>query len=228
MKIRHPALVAVAGRVGVVAAKALVRTVRVELHCFGEVSLPVGAAAPGARYAYAVWHEHLLMGTVLYGHAEVAALVSKHADGRILADLVRSTGMGVVAGSTGRGGVEAVRQIVGPAGRRHLVVTPDGPRGPRRVAQSGVVYAASRTGMRVVPVGVGYQKAFRLKSWDRFAVPRPGTRAFVVCAEPIPVAPGLKAAGLEAVTAAVQAALDRVTTLAEAWARTGVRPGAAS
>ncbi len=224
MKIRHPALVAAAGRVGIVAAKALVRTVRVDLFCFGETSLPVGVAAPGTRYAYAVWHEHLLLTTVLYGHHEVSALVSKHADGRILADLVRSTGMGVVAGSTGRGGVEAVRQIVGPAGRRHLVGTPDGPRGPRRVAQSGVVYAASRAGMRVVPVGVGYQKAFRLKSWDRFAVPRPGTRACVVCAEPISVAPGLKTAGLEAVTADVQAAVDRMTALAEAWARTGVRP----
>ena len=229
MKIRNPTLVAAAGRAGVLAARALVGTLRHDLLCLGEPSLPVGQVRPGTRYAYALWHEYLLLPTVRYGHPDLAALVSRHADGQILAELLRATGMATVAGSTNRGGVEAVRQIVADApGRRHLVVTPDGPRGPRRVVQPGVVYAASRTGMKVVPLGVGYFKAFRLKSWDRFAVPRPGTRAVVVCGEPVTVAPGLRSAGLEAATATVQAALDRATALAEAWARTGARPAVPS
>ena len=58
----------------------------------------------------------------------------------------------------------------------HLVITPDGPRGPRRQVQAGMVYLAARTGVPIVPVGIGYDRPWRTKSWDRFAVPRPGVR----------------------------------------------------
>ena len=64
---------------------------------------------------------------------------------------------------------------------RHLAVTPDGPRGPRRVVQPGVVYLASRTGMRIVPIGVGHRRPWRMKSWDSFRDPA------AVLAGPLPV-----------------------------------------
>ena len=224
MKIRNPALVRAAGRLGVAAAKVLVGSLDVRLCCRGERTLPVGEAAPGSRYAYAVWHENLLVPTIKYGHPDLAALVSKHADGQILAELLRAKGMAIVAGSTNRGGVEAVRKIVsGAAGRRHLVVTPDGPRGPRREVQGGIVYAASRAGLKVVPLGFAFHKAFRLKSWDRFAVPRPGSKVWCVAGPPVAVPAGIKGAGLEEWGRLIQRSLDGVTAAAAAW-RHGVEP----
>ena len=104
---------------------------------------------------------------------------------------------------------------------RHVVVTPDGPRGPRRVVQQGPVYVASRTGMKVVCAGIGYRRPWRLDSWDRFAVPRPFTAARILIGEGMVVPPGLKATQLEPYRLRVQAEMDRLNAAAEAWAETG-------
>ena len=131
----------------------------------------------GPRTSFSIWHEYLLLPTIQFGGPDLAVLISAHADGQVLGGLIRMTGMDMVLGSTNRGGVEAVRQLVQPdAPWRNVAVTPDGPRGPRRVVQPGIVYIASRTGMKVVPIGVGYDRPWRVGSWDRFAVPKPGSR----------------------------------------------------
>jgi lysophospholipid acyltransferase (LPLAT)-like uncharacterized protein len=221
MKIRNKYLVRAAGWLGARFARGLVRTLRVEHGTVGPPLLPVTVLPPGPRYIFASWHEYLLLPVGRFGHPDFAVLISKHADGQILAALIGSLGMGMVLGSTNRGGIEAVRQILHDrAGRRHLAVTPDGPRGPRRVVQPGIIYAASRTGMQVVPVGVGYNRPWRAKSWDRFAVPRPGSRARLITGEPISVPPRLRAEELEPYRLAVQSEMDRLTDVAERWAET--------
>jgi lysophospholipid acyltransferase (LPLAT)-like uncharacterized protein len=88
------------------------------------------------------------------------------------------------------------------------------------VVQPGVVYVASRTGMQVVPVGVGYDRPWRVRSWDRFAVPKPCSRARMLLGEPVAVPPRLKADELEPYRLAVQAEMDRLTEAAERWAQT--------
>jgi lysophospholipid acyltransferase (LPLAT)-like uncharacterized protein len=156
-------------------------------------------------------------------------LISNHADGKILGSLIHSMGMGMVCGSTNRGGVEAVRKLTRPdVPWRHLAVTPDGPRGPRRVVQPGVIYVASRTGMKIVPVGVAYTRPWRAKSWDAFAIPKPMTKAVCVTPEPIVVPDKLKSDGLEEYRLKLQAEMDRVNSLAEEWIETGNRPKSAS
>ncbi|MGL6095910.1 MAG: lysophospholipid acyltransferase family protein, partial [Fimbriiglobus sp.] len=171
---------------------------------------------------YAVWHENLMLPTIHVGGPDFSVLISKHADGRLLGALIDAMGMGQVQGSTNRGGIEAVRQIVrGEAGRRHLAITPDGPRGPRRIVQAGIVYVASRTGMPIISMGVGYHRPWRLGSWDKFAVPKPGSRARVVFGEPIRVPAKLRAELLEPYRLAVQTDLERASAIAERWAETG-------
>src|SRR5205823_11022863 len=103
----------------------------------------------------------------------------------------------------------------------HLAVTPDGPRGPRRAVQPGVVYLASHTGMRIVPIGVGHRRPWRVKSWDSFAVPRPFSRVRCLFGEPLVVPPGLAPGALEPHAARLQAELDRLTAAAQGWADTG-------
>jgi hypothetical protein len=222
VKIRNRHLVRLAGGVGAGLVRGLVRTLRVECRSLGDIAPPADAVPAGRRMAIALWHENLLLPAVGLGHPEVSVLISKHADGQILAGLIRSLGMGLVLGSTNRGGVAAVREILdGNAGRRHLAVTVDGPRGPRRVVQPGIVYAASRCGMELLPVGVGYQRMWRARSWDRFAVPKPGCRAKLLLGAPVPVPDRVGSAALETYRAWLQTELDRLNAAAQRWAETG-------
>lgn len=225
MKIRNKRLVQAAGWLGGRLAIGLVRSLRTQERCAGEVQRTHSIPPPGPRCIYCIWHENLLLPAIIKGGSDLAVLISKHADGRLLGGLIDAIGMEQVQGSTNRGGVEAVRQLVrGEAGRRHLAVTPDGPRGPRREVQSGIVYVASRTGMQIVPVGVGYRRPWRLGSWDRFAIPKPGTAAKLVYGDPIPVPDRLRTAELEPYRLVVQAEMERVSSIAETWAETGRYP----
>jgi lysophospholipid acyltransferase (LPLAT)-like uncharacterized protein len=217
MKIRNRHLVRAAGWLAARFAAGIVRSARYDHRC----DLVVNRLRSPDRYVFAIWHEYLVLPTVKFGGPDLAVLISAHADGQLLGGLIRMMRMDMVLGSTNRGGVEAVRQLVKPdTPWRNVAVTPDGPRGPRRVVQPGVVYVASRTGMKVVPIGVGYDRPWRAKSWDRFALPRPGSRVRAVTAEPIAVPPKLRADELEPYRLRVQAELDRLTAIAERWAET--------
>ncbi len=221
MKVRNKHLLRAVGWAATRTAHALVRTLRSEYRPLGPVVAPADILPPGPRYIYCIWHEYLLLPAAVYGHPDMAVLISKHADGQLLGSLIQSMGMGMVLGSTNRGGVEAVRQLVnGTDARRHLVITPDGPRGPRRVVQPGIVYVASRVGMQVVPIGVGFDRPWRAKSWYRFAVPRPCSRARLLTDQPFTVPPRARSEELEQYRLLVQSEMDRLTAAAERWAET--------
>jgi lysophospholipid acyltransferase (LPLAT)-like uncharacterized protein len=74
--------------------------------------------------------------------------------------------------------------------------------------------------MRLVPVGVGYDRPWRAKSWDRFAMPRPRSRAKMILGEPMAIPSRLRADELEPYRLAVQAEMDRLSAAAERWAET--------
>jgi len=98
-----------------------------------------------------------------------------------MADFARRFDLDVVRGSSSRGGVEALRELARAirAGE-DVAVVPDGPRGPARRLQAGIVALAATTGAPIVPVGVAARPARRLHSWDRFMVPVPFARCAVV------------------------------------------------
>jgi lysophospholipid acyltransferase (LPLAT)-like uncharacterized protein len=221
MKIRDRRLIAAAGWLGTRLVRLLAASLRFEHRSLG--SRPVDPLQPPevGPFIYALWHENFLIPIVRFGNPGVAALVSRHADGELLGTLIGPTGMRVVRGSTNRGGVAAVREMLrSDAGRRHLAVTPDGPRGPRRTVQPGVVYLASRTGMRIIPIGVGHSRPWRMKSWDAFAIPRPFSRVRCLFGDPMIVPPDLSAESLTPHISRLQAELDRLNLAAERWAET--------
>jgi hypothetical protein len=98
-------------------------------------------------------------------------------------------------------------------------LTPDGPRGPRRRVQPGLIYLASRSGLPIVPVGFGLDQPWRMASWDRFALPRLRSRAVCVTAAPISIPPEVKAEELEDYRRAVENAMNAMTAAAEGRAR---------
>jgi len=176
------------------------------------------------RYIYSFWHEYILFGAHCYARRDICVLVSQHADGQLIAETCRYLGFRLARGSTTRGGVEALRQMLRVGRKGHLAITPDGPQGPRRRIQPGLVYLAARTGMPVVPAGIAYERPWRMRSWDRFALPRPWSLAVLVCGEPISVPADADKAQLEEYRLRIENAMQHVTALAEQCVATGKKP----
>src|SRR5437879_2738352 len=99
------------------------------------------------------WHSRQLMMPLCYGGSRLYILISEHRDGELIHRIVRRFGFDTIRDSTTRGGARALRQMarLGRAGA-DLAVTPDGPRGPRCVAQPGVVELAKLTGLPIIPL----------------------------------------------------------------------------
>jgi lysophospholipid acyltransferase (LPLAT)-like uncharacterized protein len=222
MKLRNKKVIRAVAWAGSWLVRGWMSTLRYDYHPIGPNVDPRRPEIAG-RYLYAFWHENLLLPAYCYGRPDIHILISQHADGELIAETCRHLHYSVVRGSTTRGGVEALRQMVRLGKDAHLAITPDGPRGPRRQVQVGAVYLAARTGLPIVPIGIGYARAWRMKSWDRFAVPRPFTLGTVVTMPPIFVPKDADRDALERQRVQVEQAMNHASELAERWAL-GHRP----
>jgi len=172
---------------------------------------------------YVFWHEHILFPLYLRGHCNMAMLLSRHRDADLLARIAYHLGFDCVRGSTYRGATSAVREMARRSNSMNLTITPDGPRGPRRHLAQGPIYLASKLGLPLVAMGFGYDRLWRLGSWDRFAIPKPFARARAVVSPRIHVPPNLDREGMERYRFRVEDLLNRLTDKAEDWAASGGR-----
>jgi lysophospholipid acyltransferase (LPLAT)-like uncharacterized protein len=138
------------------------------------------ARRAGRRVIFALWHGELLPLLWHQRGTDVAIVISEHRDGAIIAGIAESLGYATVRGSSSRGGSRALiglmREI--DAGRDGAI-TPDGPRGPSHVFAPGAAVAAHRTGALILPIRAQASRAWRLRSWDRFLIPKPFARVRV-------------------------------------------------
>ncbi len=118
--------------------------------------------AQGKRMIIAFWHAQQLMMPLAYRGSEAYVLISRHGDGELIHRIIARFGLRAVRGSSTRGGTEALRELIrlGRSGV-DLVITPDGPKGPRQVAKLGVVQLAKATGLPIIPLAFGCSKKNR-------------------------------------------------------------------
>jgi lysophospholipid acyltransferase (LPLAT)-like uncharacterized protein len=172
-------------RLGVVILRTLASTWRVQFLNPRTVS---DVRESGGRVIYVLWHGSLL--PLLWSHRDrdIAVIISEHSDGEIIARIAKALGFRTVRGSTSRG---AARALLGACreieGGHDLAVTVDGPRGPARTVAPGAPAIAQRTGAAMVPVDASASRAWRLRSWDRFMIPKPFARVTIAYDEPIRV-----------------------------------------
>lgn len=134
----------------------------------------------GQRVLFALWHGELLPLLWHQRGRDVAVLISEHRDGEIVSQIAESLGYRTVRGSSSRGASRALLGLARAIDEGHDgAITPDGPRGPARVFAPGAAVTAQRTGVPIVPIRASASRAWRLKSWDRFLIPKPFARVTV-------------------------------------------------
>jgi lysophospholipid acyltransferase (LPLAT)-like uncharacterized protein len=170
----------------------------------------------GGHIILAFWHAQQLMIPVGYRGAGAHVLISQHGDGEIIARIIGRFGHQAVRGSSTRGGAGALRALIklGRSGK-DLVVTPDGPRGPRQVAKLGIVQLAKATGLPIVPLAFACSSRQLFSSWDHFMVPYPFSRGLFLYGKPMFVSREGDGPTLEASRLVLERELNRLTKEAE-------------
>lgn len=187
------------------------RTIRWRIEDHGALA----ALSEEAHGIFAFWHETLPAMPVLLRQARQAGcihtgyiLVSRHRDGQFVANAMHRFGLIPIAGSTSRGGASGLRETVRMLhGSGSVALTPDGPRGPRRVAAAGVAQMAALSGAPVIACAAVTRPAIQLRSWDWMRIPLPFTRGALICRPPILVPRGAALAMMPVIEAALRDAV---------------------
>jgi lysophospholipid acyltransferase (LPLAT)-like uncharacterized protein len=202
-------------------------TMKIEFR--GAEALAAARIDPG-RYILCFWHSRFVMMPYSYPGPRIVVLSSEHRDAEILVRILRKFGIEQARGSSTRGGTTGTRQILRKVAEGCDVgITPDGPKGPRRRVQAGVVAVARMTGLPVIPVAFSARPARRLRSWDRTMLPKLFARGLFVYGTPTTVPREATEAEQERKRLELEAELDRITDLADdamALPREDPRPAA--
>lgn len=172
-------------------------------------------------FILAFWHGQQLLMRYAYRGAKIAILSSRHKDGDLMAATMRRLGVDTRRGSSTRGGAAGLRALLRRVQEGYDIgLTPDGPKGPAGVVKPGVIQLAAVGRLPIVPVALAASRSRRLRSWDRFLLPLPGSVVHLVYGEPMWVE---READTEAAGRELAARLDALTLRAERLA--GVAEG---
>jgi hypothetical protein len=137
----------------------------------------------GGRVLLCAWHQQIFIAVKIYRRYRkhpVCVMISKSQDGEVAARLAQAAGAHPIRGSSSRDGGIAMKEminfIIHHRFGAHLL---DGPRGPAGVVKPGAIAIAQGAGAAVVPAYVKVNRAWYLRSWDRFMIPKPFSCATV-------------------------------------------------
>ncbi|HEX8844024.1 MAG TPA: lysophospholipid acyltransferase family protein [Pyrinomonadaceae bacterium] len=177
------------------------------------------ATRGGRLPIYTFWHNRVFLATYFWRRRRIVVMTSQSFDGEYIARFIQRFGYGAARGSSTRGGVGAVVEMVRlmRAGCS-TAFTIDGPRGPRYVAKMGAVLLAKKTGHPVLPFTIASARFWEAqKSWDLFQIPKPFTRARVLIAPPIYVPADADEAVLNDRRDELQRVLDELNRRGDEW-----------
>ena len=172
----------------------------------------------GQRAIFTFWHGRIFPATYYFRNRGIVVMTSMNLDGEAIAQCIQRFGYGVARGSSSRGGVRALAQLIRDIENgKDAAFTIDGPRGPRYVAKPGPVLLASKTGAGIFCFHISMKHRIQLKSWDEFQIPLPFTTAIVLKAAPIWVPKKASEEELRAAHEKMQQVLDDLRARGDAW-----------
>ncbi len=176
--------------------------------------------ARGVPILFALWHGRMFLSILEHRGQGIATMASQSADGEIIARWLERNGYHATRGSSTHGGGQALRELVRHVrAGGHAALTVDGPRGPAREVQPGIVQLAKLTGGWILPITSSSSRPRFLASWDRYLLPLPFSRGVVAYGDPFPIPTELPD---EEAARRIAEALDAATSEADAAA--GITP----
>ena len=167
---------------------------------------------------YAFWHDRIFASAWYFRNRGIAVITSQSKDGEYIARAIQRLGFGAVRGSSTRGGVGAlVEMIKAMRNGTPAAFTVDGPKGPRYEAKPGPVLLSKKTRNPILPFTVECARYWTIGSWDKLQIPKPFTRAMLVIGTPIDVAPTANEDDIQAKLRELQLSLDATVEAGANW-----------
>jgi len=199
--------------------RAIGASLRITLEGYDRIqSLPGGKVLAG-------WHGRTFVAAIVFRRRSVWTIISQSNDGDMQNRIFQRLGFNTIRGSTGRGGVRAAVEAIKVLREGvTMAFTPDGPRGPSGIVQSGIMLMAQKSGASLIPVGVSAARRWIYPAWDRYLIPKPFSKAIMIFGDPIRVAADADDAQVEQARAQLESELHRLEVLAEARMGHTVKP----
>lgn len=145
-------------------------TLRKEIHFMDSVD--------DRQYLCACWHSELLVSSQAYRKVhpkhKANAMVSQHLDGEVVARTIRFMDIKPLKGSSSKGGVKVLLQALDVLKKgEEVIITPDGPRGPRYAINDGIMSLAQKLNLPIFTMNFRASSYWQLRSWDKFVIPKP-------------------------------------------------------
>ena len=177
-----------------------------------------------------VWHSRFMMLTSAWKkqYQMPYVLISRSREGNIVAHASHFLGLKTIRGSSkkmtkedkqkvsSKGGAKASLDIVTALENNGcIVVTPDGPRGPRQRVSEGSLRLARLTGAPLMPCtfAVKHRKVFN--SWDRLILPLPFGRGKIIWGTPVTIPPETTDSKLEDIRARIESEMNMFLSKAD-------------
>lgn len=161
-------------------------------------------SADGKAFIPCYWHQHHFFCTwymrkLIKRGIKIGFLISPSVDGEIPAQLAREWGGEVIRGSTTRTGAQAMRDMYNIVVKQGIspVSTSDGPTGPLHIFKIGDILLSQFTQAPLLPLSYAASRAWYLKSWDKFIIPKPFARIAITIGAPLTIPKGLMVEDLE-------------------------------
>lgn len=179
------------------------------------------ARSMGRPPILAFWHNRIFAGTFYFRGQRIVVMTSQSFDGEYIARFIQRLGYGAARGSSTRGGVGALIEMIRLVGKGFSAAfTVDGPKGPRYEAKVGPCLLAKKTGAPIVPFVAETKSYWEVGSWDRLQIPKPFSKVKIFFGPHITVDGAATDSEVEASRIQLQSELDRLVEKGRRW-RTG-------
>lgn len=168
-------------------------------------------------HVYCFWHNKLAMPTMFFKNIEKkVAMASPTKDGELISVPLEKLGYTLVRGSSDKQSVSSTINLLKYLKKGYSIGTPlDGPKGPKEKAKNGLLYLAQKSSTPLVPLGVAYQKKWIFeKTWDKFEIPKPFSKAYILVGEKINLNPD---DDIEKFTEIIESKINEMNDLAEKY-----------
>lgn len=173
----------------------IIKTLRVEIQGIDEFREAVDFQKRGGPpIIVTIWHNNLFLLPLFASHftktEPLTILISKSRDGNIPALIAESfPGVQVIRIGHRTRHQSLIETIHALENKRIVILTPDGPRGPRHSVKPGAVFACQTAKGRLFALTWNASSAIELNTWDRFVIPLPFSKVHIHFHKPLEFKP---------------------------------------